>query len=74
MVEVTAEVIHPMSGGREVTNISYFTFVAVDEYCRPNPVPTILPYSYEESLKYLEGRRRYLHGKELRMKRESTRT
>ena len=66
IVEVVVEVIHPATGVRETTNISYFTFVAVDEQRMPFPVPKILPNSYLESLKYLDGARRYKRGKLLR--------
>ena len=69
VVEVTAEVVHPMSGLKELTNVSYFTFVAVNQDKKPISVPKVYPYSYEDGLKYLDGRRRYLHGKEVRAKR-----
>lgn len=59
IVEVTAEVIHPMSGERDITNISYFTYVAVDETCHPMEIPKVIPKTYEEGLKYLDGNRRY---------------
>lgn len=63
IVEVTAEVIHPMSGERDITNISYFTFVAVDEACAPMEIPKVIPNTYEEGLKYLDGNRRYIASK-----------
>ncbi len=69
IVEVVAEVIHPMSGTREVTNVSFFTFVAVDEQRRPFPVPKVYPLTYEEGLKYLDGKRRYQAGKEIQAER-----
>ncbi|CAM2070300.1 hypothetical protein SCOR_33315 [Sulfidibacter corallicola] len=66
LVEVTVEVMHPMTGATEVTNVSYFTFVAADEQRRPTPVPKIIPHSYEEGLKYLDGGRRYKAGKDIK--------
>ncbi len=59
IIEVKAEVINPSTGTREVTNISYFTFVAADAEGSPRPIPRVLPRSYDEGLKYLDGRRRY---------------
>ncbi len=70
IVEVTAEVIHPMTGMTEVTNVSYFTFVALDEQRRPAEVPKVLPHTYEEGLKYLEGAKRYQYGKRLQAVRK----
>ena len=63
IVEVTVDVISPMSGLGEMTNISYFTFVAVDAQGLPTPVPKVHPLSYEEGLKYLDGAKRYQVGK-----------
>jgi len=69
IVEVVVEVVDPRTGSREITNICYFTFAAVDENRRPKQVPKVLPNTYEEGLKYLDGLRRYRQGKELRAKR-----
>ncbi|CAM2011053.1 hotdog domain-containing protein [Acanthopleuribacter pedis] len=59
IIEVKAEVINPRNGTREITNISYFTFVAADAAGQPRPVPAVLPRSYDEGLKFIDGRRRY---------------
>lgn len=64
IIQVTTTVIDPKSGEDEVTNVSYFTFVAVDEHRKPTPVPAIHPYSYEDGLMYLDGARRYARTKE----------
>lgn len=69
IVEITVEVIHPTTGQREVTNVSYLTFAAVDEDRIPTPVPRIVPHTYEEGLKYLDGARRYHRSKALRAER-----
>ena len=63
IVEITAEVIDPRSGETEVTNVCYFTFVSVNEEEKPIPVPSVLPHSYEEGLKYLDGAKRYAFNK-----------
>merc|ERR1719326_487926 len=58
-VDVKAEVISPTTGLRKVTNTFHFTF------CAPQPtVPKILPRTYEETLWYLDGRRRLLRSRE----------
>lgn len=72
IVEVTAEVLDPISGGRSITNISNFTFVAVDEDCGPMPVPKVFPHSYKEGLKYLDGAKRYQAGKDELERRNRT--
>lgn len=63
IVEVSTEVIRPMDGKCEITNVSYFTFVAVEADCKPTPVLQVFPHSYEEGLKYLDGAKRYRNGK-----------
>ncbi len=72
IVEITVEVIHPTTGKRETTNVSYLTFAAVDKNRKPTPVPRILPHTYEEGLKYLDGARRYHRSKTLRTERKTT--
>ncbi|EGD76244.1 hypothetical protein PTSG_11662 [Salpingoeca rosetta] len=58
-VDVRAEVISPTTGQSKVTNTFHFTFSA------PHPtVPTVLPRTYEESMWYLDGRRRFLKSRE----------
>ncbi len=70
MVEVTTEVIHPVSGKTEVTNVCYFTFITLDESGTQQPAPPILPHSYEEGLKFLEGAKRYRHGEQVRQSKK----
>ncbi len=74
LVEVTAEVIHPESGEKETTNVCYFTFVSVDENRKPMPVSNILPHTYEEGLKYLDGAKRYQLGRNLHQQHISSET
>ena len=66
VIEVTTEVIHPQTGDTQTTNICYFTFSALDEDGRPQPVPTVIPHTYEEGLRYLDGAKRLRLGEELR--------
>ena len=70
IVEIKVEVIHPQSGTTELTNVSYLTYVAVDEDRKPIPVPVVYPYTYEESLKYIDGARRYKRGKQEQARRK----
>lgn len=66
LVEIIVEVILPMTGDRETTNVSYYTFVSVDANKTPLQIPQILPYSYEEGLRFLDGAKRYKQGKAIR--------
>ena len=53
-VEVKADVIDPIAGTRKTTNIFRFTY-----FCNFMPEDRmVVPESYAEALKYLEGRRR----------------
>ena len=64
MVEVTAEVIDPASGITEVTNVSYFTFTVLEKAGKSFKINQVLPESYEEGLKYLDGYKRFRLGEE----------
>ena len=66
MVEVVSEVINPKTGETQVTNVCYFTFTALNESGIPQKVPLILPYTYEEGLKYLDGAKRFKLGEQKR--------
>ena len=66
MVEVVSEVIHPKSGETQVTNVCYFTFTALNDSGIPQKVPLILPHTYEEGLKYLDGAKRFKLGEQKR--------
>ena len=66
MVEVTSEVIHPKTGDTKVTNVCYFTFTALNNFGVPQKVPMILPNTYEEGLKYLDGAKRFKLGEKKR--------
>ncbi|KAH6564237.1 hypothetical protein BASA50_007370 [Batrachochytrium salamandrivorans] len=53
-VMVVADVIEPLTHkGRRTSNIFHFTFAAPDSAS----VPRVIPETYEESMKYIEGRR-----------------
>jgi acyl-coenzyme A thioesterase 9 len=66
VIEVTTEVIHPQTGRTQTTNICYFTFSALDDFGQPQPVPMVIPHTYEEGLRYLDGAKRLRLGEELR--------
>ena len=66
MVEVVSEVIHPKTGETQVTNVCYFTFTALDDSGITQKVPLILPHTYEEGLKYLDGAKRFKLGEQKR--------
>ncbi|KAL2912790.1 hypothetical protein HK105_207677 [Polyrhizophydium stewartii] len=55
-VMVVADVINPQSDGpkRQTTNTFHFTFAAP----KLDRVPRVMPETYEESMNYIEGRRR----------------
>lgn len=73
VIEVTVEVVNPRTGKKHTTNISNYTFVAVDDCARPIPVPKVYPHSYEEGLRYLDGAKRYKRAKIERQKRQEGR-
>ena len=64
MVEVTVEVIDPASGITEVTNVSYFTFTVLDKAGNSLKINQVLPETYDEGLKYLDGFKRFRLGEE----------
>ncbi len=67
MVEVVNEVIHPNSGKKQTTNVCYFTFEILENIDRiQRLVPNILPHTYEDGLKYLDGSKRYKLGEKKR--------
>jgi len=55
-----AEVLNPADGVRQKTNTFYFTFTSPDRVLNKK----IVPHTYEESIKYIDGKRRYDAGKE----------
>ncbi|XP_043219163.1 acyl-coenzyme A thioesterase 9, mitochondrial-like isoform X2 [Amphibalanus amphitrite] len=50
---VSAEVVDPRLGTKDLTNVFYFTFTTKE------PVKPILPQTYHEMMMYLDGRRHY---------------
>lgn len=59
-IRVIAEVLHPLDRTRDKTNSFHFTFTCPEGN---QDVPLVIPDSYEEAIKYLEGKRRYDEGK-----------
>lgn len=51
-VSVTADVVDSITGKSENTNVFHMTFHSSEK------VPRVLPQSYSESMKYIEGKRR----------------
>ncbi|KAL6075985.1 Thioesterase/thiol ester dehydrase-isomerase [Balamuthia mandrillaris] len=58
-VKVTAEVVNPKDGSKQRTNTMHYTFT-----CPESSIPHVLPVTYQEAMDWVEGRRRYLRGKE----------
>jgi len=54
-VEVIASVTNPKIGQKHMTNTFNFTFLCPEN---ETPLPRIIPETYEEAMKYLEGKRR----------------
>ena len=67
MVEVVTKVILPKSGETQITNVCYFTFTALDDSGNSLQVPLVLPHSYKEGLKYLDGAKRFKLGEKKRV-------
>ena len=67
MVEVINEVILPKSGEKQTTNVCYFTFAIFENTETSQEVPFILPHTYEDGLKYLDGAKRYKLGEKKRI-------
>ncbi len=74
MVEVVTEVIQPATGETRVTNDCFFTFTAREDGDGPLLIPAVQPHTYEEGLKYLEGRRRFQLGESIRKRKSGERS
>ena len=59
MVEIINEVITPHSGEKKTTNVCYFTFEILGNSNLTKKIPIILPHTYEDGLKYLDGLKRF---------------
>jgi len=57
-VQVTADVLDPAKGTRLTTNTFHFTLTHPTSGFPQDAVPCILPATYVEAMKYLEGKRR----------------
>ena len=66
MVEVINEVILPITGEKQTTNVCYFTFAIFKNKEISQHVPFVLPHTYEDGLKYLDGAKRYKLGERKR--------
>ncbi len=62
MVEVINEVITPQTGEKKTTNVCYFTFQIIENSDFVPKIPIILPHTYEDGLKYLDGVKRFKLG------------
>ncbi|ORZ37575.1 HotDog domain-containing protein [Catenaria anguillulae PL171] len=63
-VMVTAEVIDIKTGTRDTTNVFHYTF-GLDKAKNSHQLPQVLPRTYEESMNYLEGKRKWELGLEM---------
>lgn len=57
---------NPYTGVSRVTTKAYLTFVAVDEFGRPIPVPELVPQTETEKRRYENAKKRVEARKELR--------
>lgn len=57
-VEVVADVIDPRSGSRVTTNTFHFTFKTFYKAQELDQMKGVIPSTYTEAMKYLEGKRR----------------
>ncbi|KNE61261.1 hypothetical protein AMAG_07004 [Allomyces macrogynus ATCC 38327] len=67
-VQVTADVVDPATGQRDTTNTFMLTFGAG---AKDGEVPTVMPRTYEESMLYLDGKRRWETGYEMARENQS---
>lgn len=67
-VEVLVDILNPNKNERILSNNCYFTFVNVDGERKPKEAPKVIPYNYEEMVKFVEGYRRHQQNKERRKK------
>lgn len=56
-VDVYAE--DPMSGKRQLTSSAILTYVALDDFGKPTPVPPLRAETVEEKRRYKQGEKRY---------------
>ena len=62
-VEIIFEELHGKNP-QPITNSCYFAFVGVDDNFKPQQMPKVSPATPEETIKYLEGHRRYEENKQ----------
>ncbi|KAL7750838.1 hypothetical protein RI367_003795 [Sorochytrium milnesiophthora] len=66
-VQVTADVIDPLTLKRETTNVFHLTFTSPQ-----HKVPAIMPQTYEEAMRYLDGKRKWEVGYEMAKEHRSS--
>lgn len=64
-VDVYAE--DPMSGKRHLTSSAILTYVALDDFGKPTPVPPLRAKTAEEKCRYQQGEERYQKRKQQRI-------
>ena len=57
-IEVVVEAENSITGQKRKATHAYLTFVAVDEYGKPKPVPPLVPRNEVEKKKYKEAEKR----------------
>eukprot|EP00128_Syssomonas_multiformis_P017917 Colp12_sorted_trinity150504_noHs@12170 len=65
-VAVKAEVINPLTGETDITNVFHFTYLSPDAHA-----PLIMPRTYAEAIRYIGGQRRKAKGLEIAKRNES---
>ncbi|HVL86789.1 MAG TPA: acyl-CoA thioesterase [Candidatus Thermoplasmatota archaeon] len=58
-VGVKVESEDPLTGERWHTSSAYFTFVALNQFGKPTPIPAVVPQTPEEKRRFAEGKARY---------------
>jgi len=71
-VRIEAQTLH--TGEVRHSGSALLIFVALDDQCRPTPVPPILPETEDEKIRFKQAELRYRHRKELREKERALRS
>ncbi|MCB0272085.1 MAG: acyl-CoA thioesterase [Bdellovibrionales bacterium] len=67
-IQVNVKAEDPMTGEQFLTTEALLTFVAIDQNCKPSPVPPLLPETKEEKARFEEGKQRKLDRENSRKK------
>lgn len=65
-VRVDTDVINPLDNTETRTNSFFYTFT-----CPEKPIKTVVPDTYNETMLWIEGRRKFIEGREIAKKLES---